>query len=59
MKSELLGTKAFVTIADFGCFTRAADELNLSQPALTRRVKKLEEHLKVSLFERTTRKGLC
>ncbi len=37
-------------------FTRAADELNLSQPALTRRVKKLEEHLKVSLFERTTRK---
>ncbi|EMM1526252.1 TPA: LysR family transcriptional regulator [Klebsiella pneumoniae] len=56
MKSELLGTKASVTIADFGCFTRAADELNLSQPALTRRVKKLEEHLKVSLFERTTRK---
>ncbi|HBM9481210.1 TPA: LysR family transcriptional regulator [Klebsiella oxytoca] len=56
MKSELLGTKAFVTIADFGCFTRAADELNLSQPALTRRVKKLEENLKVSLFERTTRK---
>ncbi|WP_368753030.1 LysR family transcriptional regulator [Klebsiella pneumoniae] len=56
MKSELLGTKAFVTIADFSCFTRAADELNLSQPALTRRVKKLEEHLKVSLFERTTRK---
>lgn len=29
MKSELLGTKAFVTIADLGCFTRAADELNL------------------------------
>lgn len=26
MKSELLGTKAFVTIADFGCFTRAADD---------------------------------
>ncbi|MEH3972488.1 LysR family transcriptional regulator [Escherichia fergusonii] len=56
MKSELLGTKAFVTIADLGCFTRAADELNLSQPVLTRRVKKLEESLKVTLFERTTRK---
>ena len=56
MKNELLGTKAFVTIADLGCFTRAADELNLSQPALTRRIKKLEESLKVPLFERTTRK---
>lgn len=56
MKNELLGTKAFVTIADLGCFTRAAEALNLSQPALTRRVKKLEESLRVPLFERTTRK---
>lgn len=56
MKNELSSMKAFVTIAELGGFTEAADALSLSQPALTRRIKKLEESLKVPLFERTTRK---
>ncbi|MFC0225125.1 LysR family transcriptional regulator [Serratia aquatilis] len=56
MKNELQGIKAFVKIAQTGCFTKAAHMLNITQSALTRRIKKLEENLGKPLFERTTRK---
>lgn len=47
--------RAFVTIAHSGSFTRAAASLNLSQPALTVQIRKLEEALGVRLFDRNTR----
>jgi len=55
MQHELQGIQAFVKIAEIGCFTRASHFLHISQPALTRRIKKLEENLGTTLFERTTR----
>ncbi|MEY8709786.1 LysR family transcriptional regulator [Mangrovibacter phragmitis] len=56
MLHELQGIQAFVKIAEIGCFTTASQVLHVSQPALTRRVKKLEENLGTPLFERTTRR---
>ncbi|MGF7449732.1 helix-turn-helix domain-containing protein, partial [Klebsiella michiganensis] len=55
MLHDLQGIQAFVKIAEIGCFTRASHFLHTSQPALTRRIKKLEEQLGATLFERTTR----
>lgn len=56
MKHELSSMKAFVTLAESDSFNNAAKLLNITQPALTRRIKKLEEYLHTQLFERTTRK---
>lgn len=55
MNVELLDLKSFVTVADLGSFVRVAELLNLSQPALSRRIRRLEETLGARLFERTTR----
>lgn len=48
--------QAFVAVAERGSFRQAANDLFLSQSALSRRVEKLEEALGVKLFERTTRR---
>jgi DNA-binding transcriptional LysR family regulator len=45
--------EAFYTIATEGSMTRAALVLHISQPALSRRLQSLEEHLERTLFERT------
>jgi LysR family transcriptional regulator, glycine cleavage system transcriptional activator len=43
---------AFVSAARHGSFTRAADELNLTQGAVSRQIRLLESRLGVTLFER-------
>jgi DNA-binding transcriptional LysR family regulator len=43
--------KTFETVARRLSFSRAADELNLSQPAVSAQIKHLEEHAGVPLFE--------
>lgn len=47
--------QAFVTVARLNSFTRAAKVLHLSQPALTKQVRQLEETLGIRLFDRDTR----
>jgi len=44
--------RAFMTVANTGNVTRAAELLNLVQPAVTRQVRLLEEDLGTDLFER-------
>lgn len=55
MRTDYLGLEAFVAIADLGSFHRAASFLNLSQTALSHRIRKLEADLGTELFIRTTR----
>ncbi len=47
--------EAFLAVKDTGSFHAAAERLNLSQSAVTRRIQKLEAALDSVLFERTTR----
>jgi putative choline sulfate-utilization transcription factor len=47
---------AFEAAARLGSFTRAADELNVSQPAISRQVRALEEALGMPLFLRDHRR---
>jgi LysR family carnitine catabolism transcriptional activator len=47
--------RAFRSVARFSSFTRAAEQLHMSQPALTMTIRQLESSLGISLFDRTTR----
>ncbi len=48
--------RAFISVARLNSFTRAAEELSLSQPALTMTIQQLEDMVGASLFDRTTRR---
>lgn len=49
---ELAAIDAFLAIVQAGSFTRAADVLFLSQPAVSRRIEQLEQELGAALFAR-------
>lgn len=52
MRTRMLG--AFVVVAEKGTITEAAKVLNISQPALTKGMKRLEEEVGVKLFTRAS-----
>ncbi|MDR3472389.1 MAG: LysR family transcriptional regulator [Devosia sp.] len=52
---ELLDLRSFIAIVELGSFRKAADALNISQPALSRRIQLLERSLGAPLLERSTR----
>lgn len=53
---ELRELRAFIALAEELNFSRAAERLNMTQPPLTRLIRRLEHTLGVELFQRTTRK---
>jgi DNA-binding transcriptional LysR family regulator len=52
---DLTLLKHFIAVARAASFTRAATELHVSQPVVSRSIDRLEKSLGVKLFERTTR----
>jgi DNA-binding transcriptional LysR family regulator len=48
--------RVFARVVETGSFTRAAESFDLPKGSVTRLVQKLEEHLKVRLLQRTTRR---
>ena len=55
MDLNLRHLRAFVSVAQLKSFTRAAELLHLSQPALTVQIRKLEDALHCRLFDRSSR----
>ena len=53
---EIYLLEQLAAVAKYGTLLRASEELHLSQPALSRSMKKLEDQLGVSLFERENSK---
>lgn len=51
----LAALRAFVRVAEAGSFSAVAREMGATQPAVSRQVAALEEHLGARLFQRTTR----
>ncbi|MCB1858602.1 MAG: LysR family transcriptional regulator [Gammaproteobacteria bacterium] len=53
---EISELKAFLAVAETASFSRAADQLYLTQPAVSKRVSGLEEKLDIRLFDRIGRR---
>jgi len=48
--------ETFIAVAEDRSFSRAAERLHLTQPAVTKRIKRLEENLATALFDRIGRR---
>lgn len=55
MALEIRQLEYFLTVGRAGSFTRAAERLYVSQPAVTNAVRSLEEELGIQLFDRSQR----
>ncbi|MDR6999925.1 LysR family transcriptional regulator [Neobacillus niacini] len=53
IEMDIKWLKTFIVAARYENFRKASEELFLTQPAVTKHVKRLEEYLHISLFERS------
>ena len=54
MNTDLNAYKTFYLVAKYKSFTKASQELYISQPAVTQTIKKLENQLNIELFKRSS-----
>jgi LysR family transcriptional regulator for bpeEF and oprC len=54
--NQMLAMRVFVRVVEAGNFTRAADSLRMPKPTVTKLVQGLENHLRIKLLNRTTRR---
>ena len=52
---EINNLKTFLAVSEDGSFSKAADRMGLTQPAISKRVAQLEEQLGTKLFDRIGR----
>ena len=55
MNISIRQLNAFIKVADNGSFTRASEQMHLTQSAVSGLIKELETNLEIVLFDRTTR----
>ena len=55
MRPDIRLLEVFQAVGKFGSFTRAGEELGLTQSAVTRQIQQLEEAVGTTLLQRTTR----
>ena len=53
---KITAMRVFARVVESGTFTRAADQLHMPKPSVTKLVQQLEAQLKVKLLQRTTRR---
>lgn len=54
--NQMLAMRVFVRVVEAGTFTKAADSLRLPKATVTKLVQGLENHLRIKLLNRTTRR---
>ena len=55
---DIQSLRSFLKVAELGSFTRAAQALSLTQPAISQQIRRLEDLLGVALFARDNRQVL-
>jgi DNA-binding transcriptional LysR family regulator len=53
---HLQAIRVFVRVAQLGSFTKAAEQMQLPRPSVSNAIQYLEDHLRVRLLQRTTRR---
>ena len=53
---DISALQAFIAVAEAGSFSRAAERIFLTQPAISKRIAALEQEIGARLFDRVGRK---
>ena len=53
---DILNLQTFISVSDAGSFSRASEQLFITQPAVSKRISALEQELGIPLFDRIGKK---